>query len=38
MRIFVMTEGGSERQLIPEATSPTLTGYWDEKAVWVRTN
>jgi Tol biopolymer transport system component len=34
-RIFVR-DGASERQLIPEATAPTLPNYSDRRAVWAR--
>jgi Tol biopolymer transport system component len=36
MRIFVLKRG-VEQQLIPEATSPANSSYWDEAAVSVRT-
>jgi hypothetical protein len=34
-RVFV-SEGGTERQLIPDAEAPAVTGYWDSDAVWSR--
>lgn len=34
-RVFVW-EGGTERQLIPDAEAPTVPGYWDGDAVWSR--
>ena len=35
-RVFIATETGSARQLIPEATAPTNPGYYDCCAVWAR--
>ena len=34
-RIFI-SDGGTERQLIPEATAPVRPSYSDSQAVWLR--
>lgn len=36
MRIFVVTEGGPVRQLIPEAVAPALPSYRDYDPAWTR--
>jgi hypothetical protein len=33
-RIFIVTEGGSVRQAIPEAQSPAKADYWDLEPAW----
>jgi Tol biopolymer transport system component len=37
MRIFIAdAQGGSERQLIPDAVAPALANYWDQMPAWSR--